>query len=200
MNDLKKNKLGMFDLIAPVYDLFYKRQKRKFKQYLEDISDEWGLTYCTKIIDLGCGTGALASVLNELGHDVTAVDSSSRMLAMGKKKPENSKIHFLLADAKEPLPFADRSFDLAVTSFVAHGLQPEARQALYKEMKRLAQSLVIIYDYNQRRSFIVNVAEWMEQGDYFNFIKVAETEMKECFSEVKTIDAGNHSTWYICKP
>lgn len=67
-------------------------------------------------------------------------------------------------------------------------------------MKRLAKSLIIIYDYNQRRSLIINIAEWMEQGDYFNFIKVAETEMGEIFTEVKTITAGNHSTWYICKP
>lgn len=196
----KSKKPGMFDIIAPVYDLFYNHQKKKFRVYLDQISDEWGLNFYPKIVDIGCGTGALASVLNELGHDVTAVDASPRMLLMGEKRPENSNIHFLLADAKEQLPFADHSFDIAVTSFVAHGLQSQDRKALYREMKRLAKSLIIIYDYNQRRSLIINIAEWMEQGDYFNFIKVAETEMGEIFTEVKTITAGNHSTWYICKP
>ena len=91
----KSKKPGMFDIIAPVYDLFYNHQKKKFRVYLDQISDEWGLNFYPKIIDIGCGTGALASVLNELGHDVTAVDASPRMLLMGEKRPENSNIHFL---------------------------------------------------------------------------------------------------------
>ena len=187
-------------MIAPIYDLFYNYQKRSFIQYLAKLSDDWDIAACTKVIDLGCGTGALCSVLDQAGHEVTGVDSSQKMLDRAKRKPENKNIRFLLANADEPLPFADKSFDLAVTSFVAHGLQPDERRALYSEMKRLAEKLVIIYDYNQKRSIIVNIAEWAERGDYFNFIRIAETEMKEIFSEVQIVAAGDYSTWYICKP
>lgn len=195
-----KKKTGVFDLIAPIYDLFYHYQKRSFIKYLAKIPTDWGIAACKKVIDLGCGTGALCSVLDQTGHQVTGVDSSEKMLYMAQRKPENNNIRFLLANADEPLPFAEKSFDLAVTSFVAHGLQPAERKALYSEMKRLSKKLVIIYDYNKKRSLIVNLAEWAERGDYFNFIRVAETELKEVFSEVHIIAAGAYSTWYICKP
>lgn len=191
---------GVFDLIAPVYDLFYNYQKKNFNRMLVQLYEKENIGKLTKVVDLGCGTGALCSVLNQRGHEVTGVDASRKMLEKAVKKPENRNIRFFLANAHEPLPFEDNSFDLAVTSFVAHGLKPEDRMALYREMKRLARELVIIYDYNDRRSLLISIAEWAEHGDYFNFIKVAEREMKEVFSEVHILPASEGSSWYICKP
>lgn len=42
--------------------------------------------------------------------------------------------------------------------------------------------------------------EWLEQGDYFNFIKMAEIEMKEHFKEVKVVDLHKRAAWYILEP
>lgn len=38
------------------------------------------------VLDIGTGTGFLAIVLAELGHSVTAIDVSSRMLNIAKKE------------------------------------------------------------------------------------------------------------------
>lgn len=201
MNKTKTRKMpGVFDVIAPVYDLFYEYQKRNFNTYLDKIDKALELASARTIIDLGCGTGALCSVLYQRGFDVTGVDSSFNMLERAKRKPENQNIRFLLANAQDQLPFLDQSFDIAVTSFVAHGLKPPERQALYAEMKRLARRFVMIYDYNKKRSVMINIAEWLEGGDYFNFIRVAEREMEQAFSEVRVIPASEGSAWYIGKP
>ena len=46
-----------------------------------------------------------------------------------------------------------------------------------------------------------------ERGDYFNFIRHAESEMKACvfdvkacFSEVQVLEVGKRAAWYIGKP
>ncbi len=57
------------------------------------LRDEWFKLFVQAIgpgtgnaIDLGCGTGACALVLAELGYNVTAVDGSSGMLAQARKE------------------------------------------------------------------------------------------------------------------
>jgi hypothetical protein len=54
---------------------------------------------------------------------------------------------------------------------------------------------------------LTTIIEWLERGDYFQFIKEAEHEMKncvfemkECFSEVKVVDVDYKAAWYICTP
>ena len=75
--------------------------------------------------------------------------------------------------------------------------------------------LVIIHDYNRERSLLTSIAEWMEGGDYFRFIKIAEKEMadcttesripvttenKHCFSHVQVLRVGPRAAWYLCTP
>ena len=60
----KENNL-LFNLIAPVYGLFYKYQKRRYSEVIEKVKNEMNLFSSESIIDVGCGTGALCSELNE---------------------------------------------------------------------------------------------------------------------------------------
>ncbi len=78
---------------------------------------------------------------------------------------------------------------------------------MYAEMSRVAKEFVIIYDYNDNRGIFTNIIEWLEGGNYFNFIKNAEPEMKECllemkscFSDVYIVNVDIRANWYICKP
>ena len=190
----------LFDRIAPIYDLFYRYQKSNYNTALDILFRKLILPAHKNIIDLGCGTGALCSVLNQRNLDVTGVDLSEKMLSFARGKKENNAIKFVQANILERTPFEDKSFDIAIASFVAHGLKAAERRRLYTEMKRIARHLVIIYDYNEKRSILVSLVEWLEGGDYFNFIKMGKYEMKECFQSVHTIDARLQSTWYICEP
>ncbi len=197
----------LFNTIAPFYGLFYKTQKKYYTKIIEDMSSKLDLTAFKTALDVGCGTGALCSVLNEMGLKVTGIDPAEKMLNIARNKPENKAIRFIKANASEGLPFDRKTFDISLASYVAHGLQPNERKQMYSEMSRVTSSKVIIYDYNEKRSLPITIAEWFEGGDYFHFIRNAKAEMencecelKQCFSNVEMINVSPRAAWYICTP
>ena len=197
----------LFDTIAPIYGLFFHWQRRRFLRIMEDMQKELDLSGYNTALDVGCGTGALCSVLSDKGLKVTGVDPAARMLSAAGGRPENKGVTFIRASALERLPFEDKSFDIVIASYVAHGLQKEGRKKLYAQMGRLARNKVVIHDYNQNRSPLISLIEWLEHGDYFGFIKAARDEMENCFSDmrqcfafVQVADVGPNAAWYICTP
>jgi len=192
--------MKIFDLIAPVYGLFYGYQKRHFNTVLDGVKNELDLSIYKNIIDIGCGTGAFCSVLHQRGHVVTGVDHAQKMLNIAAKKLENKAIKFIRASVLERLPFEDKSFDVSVASYVAHGMKAEERKIMYAEMSRVTKYLVIIHDYNQKRSVLTTIIEWFEGGDYFNFIKKVEGELIEYFHNIRVIGVDLQAAWYICVP
>lgn len=203
----KKNSHVLFNSIAPIYGMFYEKQKKRFATVIEGAEKELDLSSFETIIDVGCGTGALCSALNEKGLTVTGIDPAEQMLKIAISKLEDKPIKFVQADVLEGLSFDDKTFDVAIASYVAHGLRAEERKNMYAEMSRVAKHLVIIYDYNKKRSLLTTIVEWLEGGDYFHFIRNAEPEMKDCvsemkncFSEVKVVNVDVRAAWYICKP
>lgn len=209
MGDAMSNKKHhlLFNKIAPAYGLFYSMQKRHYHSIIDGMKNELDLLDFHSIVDIGCGTGALCSVLNEKGLEVTGIDPAERMLSIASNKPENKKISFVVADVLERLPFENKYFDIAIASYVAHGLTVDKRVKMYAEMSRVASKYVVFHDYNKQRAPLTSFIEWLERGDYFNFIRVAETEMqdcmnqlKSCFKSVKVVQVGPRANWYICEP
>ena len=196
----EKNDNFLFNFIAPVYGLFYKSQKKNYKIVIDKMRTYLDLNEYKSIVDIGCGTGALCSVLNNEGLAVTGVEPAIKMLKIGMNKKENRNVNFIECTTCSKLPLEDKSFDLSITSFVAHGLHIEERVQLYKEMNRLTKEFVIIHDYNGNRNIFTNIIEWLEGGDYFNFIKVVETELNKYFKSVKTVNIKKRAAWYICEP
>lgn len=197
----------LFNFIAPVYGLFYEMQKKHYKTILKRVSKEFDLTCYMSILDVGCGTGALCSVLHDRSYQVTGIDPAKKMLKIAMRQPENKEIQFLQGNVLDGLPFEDKTFDLSIASYVAHGLQKGDRERMYAEMCRVSKMNVIIYDYNQKRGLLTTLVEWFEGGDYFNFIKTAKVEMEECmiemnrcFSDVRVLNVDERAAWYICTP
>ena len=197
----------LFNLIAPIYGLFYKRQKIQFAAVIKRVEKELNLLSFDTIIDVGCGTGALCSVLHDMGLAVTGIDPAEKMLHIAINKSANTAIEFMQADVLKRLPFEDNAFDISIASYVAHGLQDQERIQMYSEMSRITKHKVIIHDYNKNRSILTTIVEWLERGDYFHFIKNAEREMSacvskmgECFSAVSVLNVDTRASWYICTP
>lgn len=196
----KKNNAFLFNFIAPVYGLFYQRQKTNFKGAIDGAKKAFDITAFSSILDVGCGTGALCSVLNEQGLTVTGVDPAPKMLKIARKHKENKAITFVHANVLQSLPFDDRSFDVSIASYVAHGMQKDERAKLYAEMSRVTRKYVIIYDYNQTRALGTSIVEWLEGGDYFHFIQAVEQELNAWFAQVQIVQVGTRAAWYICTP
>src|SRR6056297_4227436 len=205
LND--KGSSRLFNIISPIYGLFFNSQRRNYRDVIDKVEEYLDITKYKSVIDIGCGTGALCSVLYEEGLKVTGVDPAQLMLDTAIRKNKDKDIDFQTGNVLEGLNFKENHFDIAIASYVAHGLQPEERKKMYREMSRVAKEWVVIHDYNKRRSLLTSFVEWLERGDYFRFIKTAEKEMKdcsqemeECFSEVRVVDVGERAAWYICKP
>lgn len=192
--------MGVFDKIAPLYGLFYNMQRKSFREVLERFGDEIDFDSRKRILDVGCGTGALISVLSEGRRTVWGIDGSEKMLKVARKKLTGKGVELFYGNAARELPFRDKSFDMAIASYVAHGMVREDRIAMYQEMKRVTEGIVVIHDYNSVRSLVTSIVETLEGGDYFGFIKDPYGEMSEVFKSVRVLDAGKRSAWYVCIP
>jgi ubiquinone/menaquinone biosynthesis C-methylase UbiE len=98
-----------------------------------------------RILDVGTGTGFIALLLAELGHEVVGVDLSKGMLEVARDKASRAKIEveFKLGDA-ENLPFGDESFDAVICRHLLWTL-PNPQKAV-KEWNRVARQKIVAID------------------------------------------------------
>jgi ubiquinone/menaquinone biosynthesis C-methylase UbiE len=185
--------IDLFDLIAPVYALFYKHQRKGYRRSLDILFSHENYTGF-KGIDVGCGTGALSAEL--ASHlSIKGVDGSAKMINEAKKL--NPSLDFEVINFDQGLPFADHSTQLVFSSFVLHGISSQQRLLLLKEMKRIASEAVIILDYHKGYHPFISLIEWVEHGDYFNFMKHFEQEYPQIFEHSKIIKINEHTALYI---
>lgn len=132
---VKRGYEGAFTDHVSHYDEYgYALQDRSARIQLE------GLSFAgMDVLDVGCGTGALAKVALELGaRRVVCADISSLMLnlAMTKETSNQSRRSFCQLDAAS-LPFKEGSFD-AVISGMTFGTLPD-QERVAQEMVRVAK-------------------------------------------------------------
>lgn len=127
-------------LYAIFYDPVEKEKRELISGFIEDNST---------VIDIGCGTGALAFQLAKRCKRVIGVELSSKMFRFASKKKEEdnvSNVEFIQADATKLSEIIDQQFDYATLSLAFHEMFQDERVKILKEMKAVAKS-VIISDY-----------------------------------------------------
>lgn len=75
-----------------------------------------------RVLDVGCGSGALFAALRAKGAVVTGVDASRAMIELARQRLGEGA-DLVESDVSRPLPFADRTFDDVVASLVLHYLR-----------------------------------------------------------------------------
>lgn len=127
-----------------------------------------------KLLDAGCGYGALYELLPE-GINYAGVDISPDFLEEARRLlPENSSRRFLRADLRD-LPFPDDSFDIAVCrsidGMVKDNMGVNAWRKMEAELLRVANRLVLL-NYSQPDLFTV-IDSW-DRVDQ-NVVRTVET-------------------------
>ncbi|MCC6179561.1 MAG: class I SAM-dependent methyltransferase [Chloroflexi bacterium] len=105
------------------------------------------LPYGGTVVDVGCGTGALAGWVQRAGYDVVGVDASPGML----KQALEHGVGAVYAAYSTALPFEDGVFDLALSVATMHHLEtPERVAATIAEMGRVVRpgGYVLVWDHN----------------------------------------------------
>ena len=105
-----------FNVAASAYDSFMGRYSRLLSPQLADLA---GVRGGQRVIDVGCGPGALTGELvARLGAEaVAAVDPSEPFVAAAQQR--NPGVDVRRAPAEE-LPFPDDTFDAALAQLVVH--------------------------------------------------------------------------------
>lgn len=145
MSDTKKANIEVHDKEAPIYDEVHTEifnafeQRSLVRRFLQAINncDEWRLA-----LDIGCGTGNLASKLLDVFHYVVGLDISRGVLKKCKIKYRKRKLECILADG-EHLPFCDNVFNFICMYSVLHHLASPS--LCLEEVYRTTKSGGIVY-------------------------------------------------------
>jgi putative AdoMet-dependent methyltransferase len=201
------------------------------KSYDQDVteagqSDDWifkdydrildkVVSYCdlasnrySTVLDVGVGTGNLASRFIDKGIKIIGIDTSHEMLAICKQKyPE---IELKLGDfLKIPLPA--QSVDVVVSSYAFHHLTPAEKNESIMEIKRVLKpkgrvviAALMFHDISQEQ-YIKKALRESGRGDVVDEIDeeypAIFTDLKEIFSIEGYIFRGEqltNSVWIIC--
>lgn len=128
-----------------------------------------------KILDIGTGSGFIATLLAEKGNEVIGVDFSDKMLGEAAYCAEKLglKIQFIEAKADE-LPFEDSSFDVVICRNVTWLMQAPKKAFLeWHRVLRKAGKLIYIdanwnlyrYDDNEKERFYKNREALSNMGE-----------------------------------
>ena len=110
---------GMFDRIAPVYDVMNHVMTAGLDRRWRKLAVEQVVWPGDHVLDACCGTGDLAVEAERHGGRVVGLDFSEKMLERARRK--SGAIEWVQGDALA-LPFADGEFDAATVGFGVRNL------------------------------------------------------------------------------
>ena len=144
--------MARFEIKPEIYEEWYEKPKGRFVDILEKevISELCQIKKGDKVLEIGCGTGHFSRYFEELGAEVTGLDTSPEMLKVAKDKSRNIEIDFEAGDAYK-LPFGNNSFDLVAMITVLEFIR-EPERAL-AEAFRVSRGKVFLGILN-RSSFL----------------------------------------------
>jgi ubiquinone/menaquinone biosynthesis C-methylase UbiE len=121
-----------FEVAAEAYDRFMGGYSRQLSPQLADLA---GVRVGQRVLDVGCGPGALtAELVGRVGADaVSAVDPSESFVAAARDRFPAVDVQ---RAAAEHLPFADKVFDAVLAQLVVHFMTDPV--AGIREMKRVS--------------------------------------------------------------
>lgn len=122
-----------------------------------------------RILDIGCGAGALSEQLIKRGASVSGFDASKAMVEFARNRLGKSA-DITVARLGETLPYAEDSFDDAVASLVFHYLEDwtEALQEVRRVLRPGGRLIIsvnhpILYPWNHRGMDYFKVTRYTDE-------------------------------------
>ncbi len=143
-----------------------------------------------KILDVGTGAGFFAAILSKLGHSVTGIDMSTKMLNEAHKNLRELK---LTADFRrmnaQALDFPDETFDAVVTRNLTWTL-PDVKTA-YREWRRVLKVGGVLMNFDS------DYGDKIFSADVCNEAEVTSAMLTECdaIKDALPISARRRPMW-----
>lgn len=119
------------------------------------------------VLDIACGTGALAFLMSEKASRVVGIDLSNAMIDAANKVKEKKRlgnVDFFQMDAANLEQFHDGEFDVSTVSMAIHQFPQELCPVILIELKRISDEIIIAdYAYPFSNSFGGIIARTIER-------------------------------------
>ena len=96
-----------------------------------------------RVLDIGCGTGSLVTLIKHTHPDVDVVglDPDPNALARARRKALRASVSVQFDQGfSDELPYPEASFDRVFSSFMFHHLEPDAKEKTFREVQRVLKS------------------------------------------------------------
>jgi ubiquinone/menaquinone biosynthesis C-methylase UbiE len=126
------------DWALPLYDTIVKLLG--FDQARRSLIDQAAIRPGHRILDIGCGTGTLVTLIKRLYPDVDVIglDPDPKALARARRKAEAAAVSIQFDQGfSDELPYPDASFDRVFSSFMLHHLQSGEKENALSEVRRV---------------------------------------------------------------
>jgi demethylmenaquinone methyltransferase/2-methoxy-6-polyprenyl-1,4-benzoquinol methylase/phosphoethanolamine N-methyltransferase len=134
-----------------------------------------------RLVDVGCGSGALAMLATKLRPDgatpvgeVVGVDATPGMIDLARKRAQEtgSRATFHLGTA-EALPFVDGSVDALTSSYLFHHLPSDLKRQVLHEMWRVLKpgGRLVVTDYARPVSLFGYLASFPMRFDFHEYVR-----------------------------
>ena len=129
------------DMTTEDWVAFLKQQADHTRDFRHTLYEKVNVKTCTKILDVGCGTGVITAEISALTKgDIIGIDIDQNKLAYAREVVD-AGVTLINADTLN-LPFKDRTFDLVVFSVVLMHIKEQ--QKAVNEMARVTQKNGIV--------------------------------------------------------
>jgi len=128
-----------FRWLTPLYDslidgpMSIMRLRKDLLAQMGDLTDK-------RVLDVGCGTGTLATMIKQAypAADVVGLDGDPQILEIARSKASNRGIEIRFDQGMSfELPYPDESFDIVLTTVMLHHLNRDDKQKAAMEIYRV---------------------------------------------------------------
>ena len=135
---MQKHK-DFWDKNAGRYDRFMRKDAAAYERLYELLCP---VVRHKTVLELATGTGLIAKNIVNAATHIEATDASPEMIIEAKRDNQSAKLHFSVQDMFH-LPYADKSFDVAIVSNALH-IVPQPEKALVEIRRVLKDDGVLI--------------------------------------------------------
>jgi len=179
---------------AKLYDIFYKDKPYVDESvFVKQCLDDYGIEDTHRLLELACGTGSHAFILEKFGYEIVATDYSDDMLTVARSKAiqSSSKVDFRLQDMRM-LDLNDRPFDAVICLFNSIGYittNGELHQVFQGVYRHLRPNGLFIFQFWHAGAFLrsydpVRVRRWSTpQGE---LVRISETSL-DCAKQISNV-------------